>query len=207
MRVYLDEKAVGGEHGELARALRAGVEEARRAGRVVVEVYLDGERVDGAVLLDAGVAGDVRVGEVRLVSVEPRGLVRATLQDAAAALESAAACQRSCAGLIQAGKVEEALGPLSSALQTWQAVREAVEKGTALAQLPLDEMTFPGGASGADRMVDLIGSLASRLEEVKRSLGAQDWSGLADVMEYDMAEQAARWREVLGMLAAALERE
>jgi len=202
MQVFLDDRALSPAHPTLASALRAGVDEAQRAGRVVVEAFVDGQPIADSVLENP--PEEAWGAEMRLTSVEPRSLVRVTLMDAAEALDAAAADQQTCAELIQSGRVDESLAPLSTAVQTWQAVREAVEKGAALMRMPLDSMTSPGGATGTDRLVDLIGALTSRLEEVKRSLAAQDWSSLADVMAYDMAEQATRWKEVLGTLAEEL---
>jgi hypothetical protein len=46
--------------------------------------------------------------------------------------------------------------------------------------------------------------LAGRLEEVKRSLAAEDWSALADVLAYDLGEQAERWKLVLISLSDSL---
>jgi hypothetical protein len=131
--------------------------------------------------------------------------VRQTLLDAAEALERVVGDQKASAELIQQGKIQEAMPPLSSSLQTWQVVREVLEKSAALIRLPLEAMEFPGGASGSDRILELISSLAVRLEEVKRSLSAEDWTSLADVVAYDLSEQAERWRTALQSLSGALE--
>jgi hypothetical protein len=68
----------------------------------------------------------------------------------------------------------------------------------------LATIALPGGANGTDTLVELIGALAGKLEEVKRSLASQDWSGLADVLAYDLSEQAQRWRQVMVSLADSL---
>lgn len=206
MQVFLDDRQLSPDPMTLAAALRAGIDAAQRSGRVVVEAFVDGQPIADSTLENP--PEEAWGSEVRLTSVEPRALVRATLLDAADALESAAADQARCAAMIQSGRVDESLAPLSAAVQTWQSVREAVEKGAALMRMPLDSMGFAGQGAGAgaagERLVDLIGSLTSRLEEVKRSLAAQDWSGLADVMAYDMAEQAATWKSVLEKLSEEL---
>lgn len=202
MQVYLDDKVLTRDWPTFASGLQAGADEAARSGRVIVEAQLDGAAVAEDILERPP---EESLGtELRLVSVEPRSLVRVTLVDAAEALDAARGEQDRCAELIQTGKVEESLAPLSAAIQTWQAVRDAVEKSAALLRMPLDSITLPGGASGTDSLVELIGALAGTLESVKRSLAAQDWSGLADLMAYDLGEQAKRWRLVLLSLSESL---
>jgi hypothetical protein len=204
MQVYLDDKPLNG-CDTFAQALRTASDRAQQAGRVIVEAYLDGAAVSEAVLERP--PDEALGGELRLTSVEPRALVRVTLMDAADALDTARQDQMRCADLIQTGKVEESLAPLSSAIQTWQAVRDAVEKSAALLRMPLDSVSLPGSVSGTDTLIGLIAALSGRLEEVKRSLAMEDWSALADVLAYDMAEQAARWRQVLVALAESLKTE
>lgn len=202
MLTFLDDRRLSPDRTTFAAALQAGADEAARAGRVIVEAQLDGAAVAEEYLEQPP---DRALGsELRLISVEPRALVRVTLMDAADALDTARAEQTRSAELIQSGKIEEALAPLSSAIQTWQAVRDAVEKSAALLRMPLDTISMPGGASGTDTLVELIGALAGKLEEVKRSLASQDWSGLADVLAYDLSEQAQRWRQVMVSLADSL---
>lgn len=198
MQVYLDDKPLKPE-ATFADGIRAAVDEAAKSERVVIEAYLDGSAVSDAILESPPEEDLGR--ELRLTSVNPRSLVGATLADAAGALEAAEADQRRCAELIQAGSVEEALAPLSSVIQTWQAVREAVEKSAAITRVSLEDMVAPGGASGTDRVVNAITSLTSRLEEIKRCLGNQDWSALADVIGYDMSEESQRWRRLLGEMS------
>ena len=205
MQTYLDNKQIGPDHSTFAAGLQAAADEAAKSGRVIVEALLDG----------AAVADDIlerppheSLGtELRLTSVEPRTLVRVTLMDAADALDSARHEQQRSAELIQSGKIEDALPALSAAIQTWQAVRDAVEKSAALLQMPLDSISMPGGASGTDTLIELIGALAGRLEEVKRSLAAEDWSALADVLAYDLGEQSQRWKIVLTSLSESLKTE
>ena len=205
MQTFLDNKPLDCEHITFAAGLRAAADEAARTGRVIIEATLDGSAVADDILERPPEESLGR--ELRLTSVEPRSLVRVTLMDAADALDAARQEQQAAAELIQTGKVDEALregGPVLRAMETWQAVREAVEKSAALLRIPLDEISMPGGASGTDTLIELIGALAGRLEEIKRSLTAEDWSGLADLLAYDLSEQAERWKTVLVSLSSSL---
>ncbi|MEX2217235.1 MAG: hypothetical protein WD749_00620 [Phycisphaerales bacterium] len=195
MNAYLDGKPLTlPQPGTMAGALRAALADAERRGRVIVEVQIDGAKAPDSLLEEPP---EEAVGsEVRLLSVEPVALVRTTLMDAADALESARERQGRSAELIHAGKVEDALRPLSEAIETWQTVRDAVEKSAAMLNLRLSELK-----AGTPGMEALVESLSGRLSEVRRALAGEDWSALADVLAYDMGDQADRWKSAL--IAAA----
>jgi hypothetical protein len=198
MKAYLDDQPLATDRPTLAAAIQAAAREAQLHGRIVVEVIVDGERA-GDDLLDEP-SEDAITSEVRLVSVEPRMLIRETLGDCAEALEVAKAQQIESAAMMQGGETEGALQPLSQALQTWQAVRDAVERSSSLLAA-----SAPGGEAFDEReLVEMLEELAQRLEEIRGALARQDWSALADVLAYDMPEQTARWRTSLGKMAERL---
>jgi hypothetical protein len=200
MNVYLDGQPLSvPEPMTFAAALRIAGGNAERKGRVLVEVQIDGSPAPDALIDDP--PNEPVGGEVRMISVEPRSLVRVTLMDAVDALEAARERQRRCADLIQTGKVEEALAPLSEAIQTWQTVRDAVEKSAAMLDLKLADLS-PGAAD--QNMDSLVAGLSARLGEIRRSLAGEDWSALADVLAYDMGEQAEHWKTALTSAADGL---
>jgi hypothetical protein len=43
--------------------------------------------------------------------------------------------------------------------------------------------------------------LLTHLRRVKTALGSQDWSALADVLEYDLCDEAQAWEKLLDALA------
>lgn len=200
MKVYLDGRPLAvSAPVTMGAALRAATAEAGRRGRVVVEVEVDGSPAAESLLEDPP---EEAVGaEVKMVSVEPRSLVRVTLMDAAEALEAARERQGRCAELIQIGKLDEALAPLSEAIQTWQTVRDAVEKSAQMLGMELRDLGTQAEERGLEELTAL---LADRLNEVRRSLSGEDWSALADVLAYDMGEQADRWKAALNAAAEGL---
>ncbi len=202
MKVYLDGQPLAVERATLASGLRAGSEAAQRRGRVVVEVYVDGAMVSDTLLGDP--PDEVLGAEMKLVSVEPRLLVRETLLDAVEALDKAGQEQAEAAEEIQSGRPEGAMLLLQSAIMKWQAVRDAVEKSASLLDIPLSaKISSPTGA--ADRnLSQVVDGLAVSLTEVRRTLEADDWSGLADLLAYDMATQVKDWQEMLRSLADGL---
>jgi hypothetical protein len=193
MQVFLDDRPITVERDSLSAAVRAAAAAAARNGRIVVEATCAGETVSDEQLQNPGDDAWTR-GDIRFVSVEPRSLIRVTLMDAADALETAKSDQLECARLIQSGELDASLAPLGGAIETWRAVREAVEKSIEL---------LGDAAVDAERLQALVQGLSSRLEEIRRSLAAQDWSSLADVLAYDMVEQVEQWR---GLLTSMSER-
>lgn len=199
MRLYLDGDAIAAETPGLAAALREGIALAERKGRIVVEATLDGRALTDEQLenpTDDPGAGE----EVRLLSAEPKSLVRITLLDAADALEDAKTRQSQCAEKLHSGDIEGAMQTLAEAISVWQAVRDVVSRSADLLRLPLDGIKTL--VDQQERPVgDHIASLTANLEELKRSVNAEDWSALADLLAYDLDEQADRWRELMHSLA------
>ncbi len=201
MQVYLDGQPLAVERATLASGLRAASEAAQKRGRVVVEVYVDGTMVSDTILSDP--PDQVLGAEMRLISIEPKLLVRETLLDAAEALDKAGQEQTDAADEIQSGRVEGAMPLLQSAILKWQAVRDAVEKSASLLEIPLNSRVAGPGERNLGQVVD---GLAASLTDVRRSLESEDWSGLADLLAYDMADQIKSWQLMLRSLADGLKR-
>ncbi len=199
MRAYLDDQPLAIERPTLAAALSAAVAQAGSRGRIVVEAISGGARIPDETL--QAPPEDELPGDVRFVSVEPRALVRVTLMDAADALDQAKANQLACARLIQSGEVEQSLEPLGRAIETWRAVRDALERST---ETLGDRSESAGPGPGVDELAALVQSLWTRLEEVRRSLSAQDWSALADALSYEMSDQVEQWKSTLRAMAENL---
>jgi hypothetical protein len=194
MKVFLDGQPLPTDRATIACALRQAVDAAAARGRIIIEATAGGEPLPEHALETP--PEERYDGELRFVSVEPRAMVRVTLQDAGDALDQARDAQSRCAKLIQSGKTDESLAPLGQAIGTWQLVRDAVEKSMAI--------LGGGSAPAPSGLSDLVNELGGRLEEVKRSLGMQDWSALADTLAYDMDEQAGKWKDMLAGMADSL---
>ena len=205
MKVYLDGKEIEIDRPTLGGAVAAGCQIAEAAGRIVVEATVDGEPISAEQL--AAAEGDVptpNVSELRLTSAEPRSLVLMTFLDVADALAAAKDEQAAAAELIQVGKLDEGLGRLGGALSVWEQARQAVANGCSLLRIPL-ETPVSGGEGSSPPPSTIAGRadvLATSLGEVKRSIEAGDWTGLADALLYDMESQAKSWREMLNELAS-----
>ncbi len=199
MDVYLDGRRLTVGRPTLAGALAAGREAAASAGRVVVEATLGGEPIpDG--MLDDPPDRDAGPVEVRFVSADPAQLVLGTLTDVAQTLGDVMDEQGAAADLIRLGKVDQAFEHIASSLRTWDGVRQVVVHGATLLGIPLETTTVWIAGQGVP-ITDCVESLAVQLREIKRSIEAQDWSALADVLDHDMKMQADRWQDLLRGLA------
>ncbi len=215
MRVLLDEQVLDVAEPTIATALAAARDQAERKGRVIVEATLDGvpiptEQLEAVPSSPASGGASVQ-GEVRFVSAEPRALVKVTWHDVAEALRQAEQDQAKAAELLQMGKLEQAMGHLASSLGVWENVRQAVLNGAALVGIDLEavviEKDSPQGerAGGASMSVgERVAGLAGQLQHVKRHIQSQDWSSLADTLEYELTDEARLWQRVLTQMAEAI---
>ena len=197
MRVTLDEQHVEIARPTIAEGLRRGIALAEDRGRVVIEATLDGCPLSEDQLAEPPDT-DMPGSELRLVSANPRALVRTTLYDTADALSESVARHRRAAELIESGRTDEAMDDLSEALSVWQAARDVVDQGGELLGEP-----FAASHAGAP-LAQNIARLAQCLSEVKRCLAVQDWAALSDVLAFDMEELAQSWKRQLIDLADQL---
>ncbi|MCC7389662.1 MAG: hypothetical protein IT431_12935 [Phycisphaerales bacterium] len=197
MRIILDETTLPETPVTLAEGLAAALHRARAMDRVIVDILADGRAIGADELDDQGAMARP-CDELRLTTAEPRAFVRVTLQDAADALDGARDEQRRAAELVEAGSTTEAYQALERALGLWQAARQTLDQGSQL--LGLDLSVLPFGST--DELPEAIAMLGSGLEEVRRSVTAQDWSGLTDILLYDLDELVGRWQALLRAVAA-----
>lgn len=197
--MVIDNEPLTGSPRSIAEALGAARLNAERRGRVVIEALLDGVPLRDAEISDPSTSPRTG-GEMRFATADPRELVSATLLGVADSLEDVKEAQRAAAELLTVGKMSEAMDHLHHSLRAWEGVRQAVIDGTTLMGMSVETLRVatPGGERA---MAEQVKSLAGCLGEVKRAFGAEDWSGLADMLGYDLQEQAESWRITLAGLA------
>jgi hypothetical protein len=199
MNVTLDGQPMVIARPTLAAALAEGVNQARSRGRVIIEV-----KGDGAMLSDDALSSPSETEEqfqlVQLISADPRTLVKVTLGDGAEALRALLDEQHRVAELIHADKEAEAVAGLQAIFQTWQTVKDLVERGGSLLDTDLGTVQLQGLPEG-ETFSQASSRLLTHLRRVKTALGSQDWSALADVLEYDLCDEAQAWEKLLDALA------
>ena len=192
MKAFLDDREINAGMPTLADVLTEGASMAEQAGRIIVEVTIDGEDVPGD-QLESPSREDLGDAEVRLVSADPGSLASQALRDAAAQLTQTRDRQARCAALVQVGKIAEAMSMMEACLNDWQAARTVVDSVTQLTSVT------------AESAEDTIEDLAAKLDELKSALTGQDWATVADLLAYDLDEQITSWTAMLDEMRARLE--
>lgn len=197
MKATLDGQSLTIDRPSLAAALEAGATSAREQGRIIVEVFLDGQPVQGEAL---GEPSDeaLDAGHIEMTSTDPTSLVRVTLFDAADAMDSAKDEHAACAEMIHRGDIGAAMGSLGQLLSTWQAVREAIAHGGAAIGQPLSDY------AGEGKLDERTEALSKQLDDLKRAVGDDDLSTVADLLEDDLRAEAGLWADTLRHIADAM---
>lgn len=197
MKVFLDDREVTAPEATLGAALEACRREAEGAGRLIVEVWADGERTPDNDLADPPTFSPY-ADEIRMVSAEPRALVAHTMLEASDVMGEMGERQQRVAEHLQVGRTSEALGALGDLLAVWDGVRRAVVEGSAIVGVEASSL-LPEPQRG--EYADAAERLASSLTELRDMMRAQDLSGVADILEGDLADEASRWQDLLSALA------
>ena len=208
MRLLLDDTPVELDRPTLACALETGIERASAAGRVIIEVTLNGESVDGDDLEHPS-EEEMPDAEVALRTAQPVALVRTTLMEASDVLAEVVPLQQAAAAEIHAGRAQDAVASMTGALEIWQTVQGVVVKTTEMLQITPDELTLeePDAGGGRISMGSRITELGAALVEVRDALRDGDLARVADAMEYDLVEKAKLWQGLLCAVAEALRGE
>jgi hypothetical protein len=201
MPIYLDGQAVDLPGDNLGAVLDAAQQRLEPAGRVLVEVLLNGEPLLGE-QLDTN--RDVVIGDakVHLESADPRELAEATLEQVRLGLMDARELQLEAADLFQQDKSNEAMQHVGRAIEAWQQAQQAVLQSTLLLGIDLDKQTFDGRP-----MNDLTDALLNQLKGLRDLISAGDTVGLADSLAYEWPAMTDRWdrliRELIRWLGPA----
>lgn len=205
MKALLDQQIVA-DCGSVASALEAARQRAGQAGRVIIEVKLDGVPLTDEEL-DAPATEISSARALECVSVDPAVLVAQSFRQAAGALDEARAIQQDAAGALSSGKTDEAFTLLGEAVGVWEAVKQVLEQGPGLLGVSAQSL-MPGG-SGKGEQVDFVSAtteLSAALTGLKATLAMQDWASLADLLTVELDEQADRWTTLLVGMAEGAER-
>jgi len=190
MQIWLDAETLNATDS-IETALDAARERAEQTGRLIVEIHADGSPIPDA-LLDDPPAEACGIQELRFITVDPVEFMVQTLGDTRASLDSTKAEQTITAGLIQSGKLSEAIGSLGSILEGWQAARDVVDQLSELAGIELGSLDIDGTSGN-----ECINGLSHTLGEIRNAVTGEDWSSLGDLLEYELDQQASNWLSLI----------
>lgn len=192
MKVYLDGQPVSEAGQTLASALDAVRSSSR--GRLVIEAQADGAPIPDAHLASPPESAPY-AEELRFISADAVALVRESLLEAADLLPPAREQHQRLADLIASGEPESAIQQLGTLLAVWQQVMDTLQAVRSCEAVTLPAQEIDATATG----------LNDRLIELRTCIERQDWSGLSDLLAYDLTEEAQRWEQLLATLARAVE--
>lgn len=196
--IHIDDKPSMITTGSLRQLLAAVSEQLAADGRVVVEVRVDGQPVTGSALDDdAPTAADA---DIRVYSAKPSDLVVGVLEDVRAQLAESQQHQQRAAELLQQDEPAEAMNLVKQSIDGWLQAQQAVGQSAQLMQIDLGAIAVED-QSVMDRMTELIGAL----NELKDTVVAQDFVGLADALQYEWPEITERWDAALGAIIQHVE--
>lgn len=203
MQVWIDDTQL-----EAATNLDAAFETARahaeQHGRLIIDVLADGSPIDDALIDAPPTDSTAGISELRLTTTEPRAFMTETAHNAKEALLLTREDQQRAADLLRQGEVPSAMESLKAALEGWHAVRDVVGQTALLAEIDIDALSFTPADAQQTTGAQTIEQLSATLEEVRSSIGSQDWSSLGDAIEYDLSEQSRAWEALLDEMIARI---
>lgn len=195
MRIYLDDLETSLRANSVGGALQSAATVVEQAGRMIVEVSVDGVAWNEEDLATPSYA-ERSAGEVRLVTAHPAELLRDTFTNAADAVLNADDIQRNAATLLQSNRTKEGLDALLQSLAVWGSVQTAVSRGLALGVLSRESL--------AAQSLDIEGAIQAldrQLRTVRDAMSNGDQTALADTLLYEFPVVAKQFATMLASLA------
>ncbi|HPU33548.1 MAG TPA: hypothetical protein PK184_12695 [Phycisphaerae bacterium] len=175
---------------ELARETCAATSD--QARRMVVAIYCNGKAVTDDELnavLDAP-AGSFEQLELQTQPVA--GLVRTTLEQAIALVDSAAPIRAAAADLLDGGDYVAAMGQFQKLLEIWRQLQQSLVFCSQALEINLDTLTLDGC-----RFTDLANLTKANLADLREAIRNQDPVLIGDLLRYDLEEVFAKWETLL----------
>lgn len=181
------------------RELLAAVSsELSAAGRVVVEVKVDGTAITGPALEDdQPTAPD---SDIRVYSAKPDDLVVGILEEVRTQLAASQEMQQQAADHLQQDDPAKAMGLVKESINGWLQAQQAVGQSAQLLQLDLQAVKVDD-----QPVIERMNELISSLNELKDILGANDFVALADALQYEWPEITERWDTAIGAIIKHIE--
>lgn len=200
MAVYLDDEAIDVRGADLAAVLQTAQDRLRGAGRIVVEVQLDGRALTGDDLLTHG-RDRLDASELRLYSADPLELSLDALDATRARLAQAREAQSEAADLLQADKAAEALAKVAVANEAWLQTQQAVGIAAETAGIDLAVFTIDG-----EPVASYTSELVTALKSLRDQLARRDTVSLADALAYEWPTLTDRWDRLIETMIQEIER-
>ena len=200
MAVFIDGQPVDLSGRDLGSVLDQVREQLVADGRVVVEVELDGRRLDSQEL-----AGQRRhqVDQSRLclTTADSHVLAVTALRQVRLAMAAGRDEQVQTAEQLQQDQQSQALKGFESVVSTWQRTQQALVAAVQMVQMDLAGLLVDGQSAEV-----LLRRLADQLKVTCDLVAARDTVGLADVLLYEWPQVIDQWDRLLGTVIDAIAR-
>lgn len=194
MPIYLDGESVDLAGDDLAAALLAARDRVGPAGRMIVEVELNGRPLLGPEL-DAAMSTPLAGAELRLVTADPRELALSALRQVRERLDDARTCQNAAADFLQKDRANDAVKEIGKAMEDWQQTQQAVSFANALLDIDLTQRTFEDAPAS-----EVTNTLIDRLKSLRDLIESRDTVALADSLQYEWSETADQWQRFVDQM-------
>ena len=201
MTVYIDDEPVDLAGVDLGTMLQEARRRMESLGRIVVEVELDGQRLDPSDLASRQQAPVADHSNLRLVTTDPHILASSTLHRIRGELETVRQEQIEAADLLQQDKKTQAVQHMASALDRWQQTQQAIGQATELIGIDLNSLTV--GEQPVEAVMD---GLICHLKALRGMLAARDTVALADALLYECPKTVDQWDQLLIAMIDAIDR-
>ncbi|MCE9592415.1 MAG: hypothetical protein K8S99_18065 [Planctomycetes bacterium] len=201
MPVYLDDEPLPGQGNDLGAVLATAQQRLNAAGRVVVEVRIDGQTLNSRELDERGreLAHDT---DVRLFSADPRDLASTVLESIRTELDKARESQAEAARLFQHDQPADAMRAVGNVIGVWQTAQQGLLHSTMLVGIDLDQRLFEERA-----VSEFLNDIIERIRQLRDLIESGDTVGLADTLGYEWPELTNRLdrliAEIIGWIESA----
>ncbi len=194
MPILLDDQPAQLVGDTLGQVLDAAQQRLAAQGRIVVEVRVEGQTLNGETI---DRRADEACGDklIHLTSAKPAEVAVDALAAVRTQLGEARVLQAEAADLLQRDQQADALNKVSTAIEAWLAMQQVVVQAAAMLDVDLDALEVEG-----QELTDSVNDLAAQLKELRELIQAGDMVGLADVLAYEWPDITDRWDAVLGAL-------
>ncbi len=198
MEIYLDDEPYSLEASgpaTVAQVLDEVLKHVRAGGRIVAVIRCDGVEVDSENL--QRVLGEPSTTYARLdfVSGKAGELAIEALSRVQAMLMELGPSKDQAVEKLDQGQVTEAMTFLGHYFDAWRQAHEAVLQSATLVGLDLTTVSLDDVP-----LVELFGTFAEQLHQLKDALEANDHVTLSDILNYEADETTDRWVKLIDVV-------
>ncbi len=153
-------------------------------GRVILGVMVDGRTLTQHEQETWGERRLEELGELELLTAEPRALALTTLRDARTILGLLAEALERSADLFRAGRRQEALKGLEESLIAWEWATDALQKAGAVLGIDSERLETEGVS-----LDERYGRLGAQLREVALAFEGDDVTLVSDLIQWELVPE------------------